>query len=313
MKKISLIVLAAVILAACAAPPTNREASSTANANKAAETKASAPLTEAEATAKEKELWQTLTKKDLNAFGASLADDQLYVTSDGSHDKASTIKSVTGFVPTDVVFSDWKFLSLKDAVIVIYKTTLKGTMNGEAFPEGSAYASTVWANRGGKWLAIFHQDCEISKQPPPPPAKAAPKAAASPAATSSPATTSSDVVANEKAVWAALSAKHFDVFDTLLSPDFLEVEPVGVMDRAAAISGVQQFDFSKSTLSDWHTVKINDDAAIVTYTAHFPGQKVDTEYHSTVWVNRNGKWVGLFHHGSPKTPPPPAQTAKPTK
>jgi len=58
MKKTYLIFLAAFILAACTAPPTNRDATSTTNANKPPETKAAVPLTEAEATAKEKELGQ---------------------------------------------------------------------------------------------------------------------------------------------------------------------------------------------------------------------------------------------------------------
>jgi len=308
MKKTVPFILTGLIAVACAAPPTNREAT---NANRAAETSA-APLTEAEATSKEKEVWQMIQKQDLNAFGAALTDEQIYVSSDGVRDKAATIKGVTGLTPAEVVFSNWKFISIdKDAVVNVYTVKLKTTTDGKT-EEATAHASSVWVNRGGKWLSIFHQDCEAANVPPPPPAKTT-KAEASPTAASPPAATTSDVVANEKAVWASLIAKQFDAFESYLSTDSIEVEPNGVMDRAASVKGVQGFDFSKATLSDWKTVRIDDDASIVTYTAHFPGQKPDTEYHSTVWANRNGKWSAVFHHGTPMSPPAPASKTAGTK
>jgi hypothetical protein len=311
MKKILPFVLTALISIACAAPPTNREATNSGSTNKAAET-TTAPLTEAEAMSKEKEIWQMIQKQDLNAFAAGLAEEQIYISSDGVHDKAATIKGVTGFKPTDVVFSDWKFIPIdKDAVVNVYTVSLKTTTDGKT-ADATAHASSVWINRGGKWVSVFHQDCEAVKQPPPPPAKTGAQAAASPAAASTPAATTSDVVANEKAVWAALTAKQWNVFESYLAPDSLEVEPIGIMDRAESVKGVQGFDFSKSTLSDWKTVRIDDDASIVTYTGHFPGQKPNTEYHSTVWANRGGKWLAVFHHGTPMAPAQPAPAAKPT-
>jgi hypothetical protein len=308
MKKTLTVILTAFIAMACAAPPTNREATST---NKAAETSV-APLTEAEATSKEKEVWQMIQKQDLNAFGAALTDEQIYVSSDGVRDKAATIKGVTGLTPSDVVFSDWKFIPIdNDAVVNVYTVKLKTTTDGKT-EEGTAHASSVWVNRGGKWLSIFHQDCEVANIPPPPAAKT-PRAAGSPTAASTPTATTSDIVANEKAVWAALIAGQFDVFESYLSTDSIEVEPNGVMDRAASVKGVQGFDFSKSTLSDWRTVRLDDDASIVTYTVHFLGQKPDTEYHSTIWANRNGKWSAVFHHGTPMSLPAPAPKTSGTK
>jgi len=313
MKRLYLLVLTAIILAACSAPPTNREASTATNANKPAETKSAAPLTEADAIAKEKEIWQALAKQDLNAFSALLAEDQIYVSGDGVHDKASSVKAVTGFVPTSVGYADWKLTTIdKDAALITYKSTVKGTMNGAAVPEGSAYETSLWVNRDGKWLALYHQDSAVMAPQPAPPAKAPAKAGASPAgaAPAPTATTTSDAEANEKAVWDALKAKHFDAFESMLATDFLEVEPFGTSDRAGSVKGVQGVDFSKNTLSDWKTVKVGPDATLVTYIAHFPGQKVDTEYHSTVWANRNGKWIAVFHQGTHKAAAQPAAPAK---
>jgi hypothetical protein len=50
-------------------------------------------------------------------------------------------------------------------------------------------------------------------------------------------------------------------------------------------------------LSDWKTVKLDDDATVVTYTVKGPGFAAEGERNSSIWANRGGKWVGLFHHG----------------
>ena len=311
MNKTLLLILTALILGACAAPPTNREATTTANTNKAAETKAG-PLTEADASAREKEIWATVEKKDAAAFSPNLTDDFIYVNAGGVSDKAAAVKGIseTGTM-TNLAFSDWKLVSVdKDAAVLVYTLKANSAMNGQTHPV-SIYASTAYVNRGGKWQVIYHQDCDVETGPPPPPAKAAtPGTSPTPGASATPATMSSDVVANEKAVWAALVGKHWDLFEGYLATDSLEVEPYGVSDRAGSVKGVQSFDFSKSSLSDWKTVKIDDDAAIVTYIAHFPGQKSETEFHTTVWANRNGKWSAVFHHGTPMAPQTPGKSAQ---
>jgi hypothetical protein len=319
MKKIFLIILAALISAACGSPPTNRaDTSSTSSTNKPAEmtAPASVAVTEAEATANEKAIWGTIEKQDLAAFGDMLADDFVYVTGDGAHDKAGTIKSVTGYKPTDIVFSDWKFVPVgKSAGLLTFSVKNKGTMNGEPIPETSMRASSLWVKRGGKLLAVYHQDSEVKTAPPPPPAKAGAKPTASPAAPFVAATLSADAEANEKAVWAAFSAKQWNVFGSYLSSDFIEVEEEGVYDHAGAVKGVEGFDFSKAALSAWRQVKVDDEASLVTYTVKMPGAKPDTWYHSSVWSTRNGKWLAVFHQGTPMAPPqPPAKsTAKKTE
>jgi hypothetical protein len=317
MKKLFLFISAALLLSACTAPPTNREATnSSSSTNKASETKATAAVTEAEVTAKEKEIWATLEKKDYTAFGSMLADDFIYVTGDGVHDKADTVKIINGFSVTDVVFSDWKFIPVgKSAAVLTFSVKAKASMNGEALPPTSSRDTSVWVNRGGKLVAVYHQDTTVATTtaPPPPPQKSG-SPAASPAASFSPATLSSDVEANEKAVWAAFAAKQWDTFGSYLATDFVEVETDGVYDRAGSIKGVQGFDFSKAALSGWKTVKIDDESGLVTYTQKSPGMKPDTYYHSSVWSMRGGKWLAVFHQGTPMAPPAPApkSTAKKT-
>jgi hypothetical protein len=307
MKKFFLVITAALLFCACTAPPTNRDVTSTTNTNKPAETKTvPAPVTEAEVTAKEKEMWANLEKKDYTAFAALLADDFLYVTGDGAHDKADTVKSVTGLVVSNVVTSDWKFIPVgKSAAVVTFTVKADATMNGEKLPPMHSHESSVWVNRGGKLVAVYHQDVNAVAAPAPPPAA---KSAASPASSASaPAVMSSDVQANERAVWAALGAKQWDTFASYLATDFVETESTGVFDKAGSVKGVSTIDFSKSTLSGFKTVKIDDDSALVTYIATDQTMQPGTWYHSTVWSTRDGKWLAVFHQGTPQPPPPPVQ------
>jgi len=127
MKKILVLVSMLIVAAACAAPPTNQPSLDTnRNTNLAADTSMAA-ITEADATAKEKAIWETIKKKDYTGFADMLGDDQLEVTSDGVHDKAGSIAGVKDFDPSELNFSDWKFLPIdKDSFVVAYTVAMKG-------------------------------------------------------------------------------------------------------------------------------------------------------------------------------------------
>lgn len=305
MKKFVFLIAAVAIAAAgCAAPPTNRADT---NKNGSAETTAAAaPMTEADAMAKEKAVMAAFEKQDYNGFGDMVDEQAVLVAGEAVYDKAGIMKGIQGFVPKDVVWSDWKFQSLdKDAAVISYKQTYGGTMNGQAIPPQTIYASSAWVNRNGKWLVIYHQETEVAKTTgPPPPAPKAAKPAASPAAAAAtPGTTSSDAQANEKLVWDAIKTKNYDAFASYLAPEAIEIEANGVFDKAGSVKGVQGFDLSKAELSEWKTVKFDADAALVTYVVRIPGQKPERERHSTIWANRNGKWLAMLHQGTAVTPP----------
>jgi hypothetical protein len=120
-------------------------------------TAADNPL-EAMLIAREKEAWDQIKKKNAQGFASYLAEDQLYVTKDGVHSKADTVKGVTEAGPSEITFSDWKVLMVdKDAAIVTY-TTKSGAAVACGPEPMTQHESTVWVKRGGKWLAVFHQD-----------------------------------------------------------------------------------------------------------------------------------------------------------
>src|SRR5687767_15411302 len=104
MKKLVLFVFVLLIAGACAVPPTNQSVAT----NTSSTSPAVAPLTEAEAIAKEKAVWDTLKAKDFAAFETMLAADYLEILPDGVNDRARTSTEVKNLEITDVTFSDWR-------------------------------------------------------------------------------------------------------------------------------------------------------------------------------------------------------------
>jgi len=320
MKKILALVSLLVLAAACGGPSTNQ---ATSNANMTPETKAPTRMADDEAAAREKTSWDAIKRKDYDALGNILPTDYVEVENDAVYDKSTALAFYKNFDLSDVTFSDWKTLPIdKDAVIVMYNVTFKATSKGEAVPPGPYRASSAWVNRGGKWLNIYYQMTMVNTAPPPPPpakANQPAKSGASPAAKTAAASTGPDPAANEKMVWEALKADDSDAFAAFLTSDSIEVEQDAVLDKSGSVKGVSQMDLSKASLSEWKTVSFDDDAKLVTYMLKLPGAKPDQSRHTTIWVHRGGKWLALFHQGTPVAQPAapkamaPAAAASPAK
>ena len=310
MKRILALVSLLTIAAACATQPSgNKDMTANANTGSAMKSTAAAP-SESDIIAKEKAGWDAFKKKDADAFGKLLTTDYVEVLDTGVADKAASIAGMKDYDIRDVSFSDWKMTPIdKDATLLTYKVTVKGKYKGEDIPAGPYYEASAYVNRNGDWLAIYYQET-LSRPPMPMPTpKEGTKPAASPMA--KPAEAGPDAAANEKLVWDALKSMNYDAFGSYLANDSMEIEADGVYDKAGSVKGVQGMDMSKADLSNWKTVKFDDDASLVTYTAKLPGMKPDTEYHSTIWVKRDGKWQALFHMGT--LAQVPAAAASPEK
>jgi hypothetical protein len=247
--------------------------------------------------------------KNPDGFGAMLADDFVYVSNDGVHDRAATVNGIKGIEPTEITFSDWKTVMIgKDAGLVVYTVNMKGTSGGRPLPPGAMRAGSVWVNRGDKWVGVFHQDTPVSEPPPPKTAaaKPSPSAAATPAASKPAEPVSDDPVAREKQVWEAIKKKDYDRFASFLADDQIEVFGWGVNDKAKSVEGIKQVDLSGTSISDFKTIKINDDAVIVVYTLKGSGNiPPGGARESTLWVRRDGKWLALYHHDTDAMPATP--------
>lgn len=300
MKKSLALVSFLVFALACAAPPTNRDVASDTNRNDnlVANKPAATALTEADAIAKEQAIWDTIKNKDYVAFASMLADNQVEVVGEGTHDKAATVAAVKDFEPSEIKFSDWKYLPINNNLVLLsYTVNVKGKYKGKEFPADNARASSAWMNRDGKWVAVYHQESTYKQPPPPPRAKPAATTATPSPATPAQIPIGNDPIANEKAVWDAIKAKNYEGFGAVLRPDAIDVEPVGVFDKAGILKSVSEFDFSKSELSDFKATSFDADSTLVTYVVTMPAP-MPAERHSTIWSRRDGKWMAAFHQGT---------------
>ena len=323
-----LIALAALLVAASACATTtntNEGANTNANANaNAAATATPAGVTQADLEAKERQVWDALKAKNWDAFAGFLADDLTYVAGDGVYDKAKMTDTIKKYDLTEYSFSDIKFVKVDDDLAVLaYTSTEKSTYDGKPSDGKPLYNASAWANRGGKWVAVYHQETHSMEMPAG--AGANTNANASSSAThantnmnantsganmnasaspsSSPAAAPSTPIDAEKAVWDALKSKNYDAFAAFLASDSLEVEPDGIHDKSGSIEGVKHFDTSKFKQSDYKETKLDSDSALVSYVVKGPGPKGQTETmrHSTVWNNRGGQWKAYFHQGTMAT------------
>ena len=305
MKKILALVSFLLLVAAC----TNQPSTNMGNSNANTSTMKMAAPSEADMIVKEKAAWDTLKKKDYAAFGDMLASDYIEVTDQGVMDKAGIVADVKDFIPTDVTYSDWKMLPVdNDAVILTYNVTVKATYKGKDLPPGPYRAAAAWVSRDGKWLAFYYQQTPVKTMPPPPPPSSSSpspskteKSAATPLA--KPAEAGPDPIADEKIVWDAFKSRNYDAFAALLDPAFMELESTGVYDKAGAVKSAADFDATRFELSEWKSAKLDSDAALVTYLVKPMDPKLDQERHTTIWANRNGKWVALLHVGTPVAKP----------
>lgn len=312
MKRIILLAALAFAASGCATTtqaPSNANAPTTPPANTAnsATPKPAADAANSAITDQEKQIWDTIKKKDPNAFAAMLADDFVYVAIDGIFDKAGTVNGVKQLDLTDLTLSEWKTVMLdKDAAIVTYLVNMKGTSGGHPIPPTPLRASSAWVNRGGKWIGVFHQETEVEETPStPPPMSTKPQAKASPTAEAKPAEgNSDDPIAREKQVWDALKKRDYVAFANFLADDRIEVRSMGVSDKVGSVNGVQQVDLSGASLSNFKVVKLDDDASLTTYMVKYPAAvSPNPERASSIWVNRGGKWLAVFHQRTEVKPP----------
>jgi Domain of unknown function (DUF4440) len=115
--------------------------------------------------AKEREGLEALKTGDIAHFGELTAEDAVFVDPHGIASKAEVMKNVAGFRLTDFTIEDLKFLRLSDkAGLISYKVTETGVTHGKEFT-AIVFVSSIWAERGGKWLCEFSQET-AARMPP---------------------------------------------------------------------------------------------------------------------------------------------------
>jgi hypothetical protein len=122
------------------------------------------------------------------------------------------------------------------------------------------------------------------------------------------------IVEGEKAIIDAILKNDPKTFHSHVVGDSLAAGGEGVMKVADFDKIMSQMKvdckFTKWGLSDSTFYWLTDTSVVHIYKATIDGtcqgQPVPPTWASSVWVNKNGKWLGAFHHESPVTPPTPA-------
>jgi hypothetical protein len=109
--------------------------------------------------ATEKKLWEAWKNKDTKPFKAWVAADAVGIGDQGTQGKAALLKDIAagGCEVKSFELSEFKLTMIdSNAAVLTYKGTSDGTCGGE--PIKPAWASSTFVRRGGKWLAIAHQE-----------------------------------------------------------------------------------------------------------------------------------------------------------
>jgi len=123
-------------------------------------------LTKAQLTKKlsanETALWNAWKNKDAKPFQNWLAADGVMVGEQGVGTKAEVVQMM-GSSPCEIksfTLSDWKLSQVNDnAAMLTYKGVADGTCGGQPIP--AVWASSLWVNRKGKWMAFSHQETNV--------------------------------------------------------------------------------------------------------------------------------------------------------
>ena len=126
------------------------------------------------------------------------------------------------------------------------------------------------------------------------------------------AATEKALIANENKVNEAVAKHDTKTFTDLVASDAVSADMNGFMKVADFVKTMDQMKVTSWHIMDPQVVWVNDKTAVVGYTwmgsgtyqnQPFPG----TTYASTVWTERNGKWVAVFHQETAAAPPAPAK------
>ena len=112
--------------------------------------------------AKETSLWEAWKSKQSRPFQLNLASEAVMVGEQGVGSKKDIVAMMAS-MPCDVTsftLSDWKLTIVdRDAAFLTYKGAAEGTCMGAPIP--TVWASSLWVNRGGRWLAFTHQETPV--------------------------------------------------------------------------------------------------------------------------------------------------------
>jgi hypothetical protein len=121
------------------------------------------------------------------------------------------------------------------------------------------------------------------------------------------AATEKALIANENKVSEAVAKHDVKTFTDLVAADAVSADMGGFMKASEFTKTIDQVKISTWHIMDPKVTWIDDKSALVTYTWMGKGTYMnqpfpETAYASTVWTERNGKWVAVFHQETGAAP-----------
>jgi hypothetical protein len=126
------------------------------------------------------------------------------------------------------------------------------------------------------------------------------------------AATEKMLIANEAKINEAVAKRDVKAFNDLVASDAVSADGNGFMKVADFLKTIDQLKIASFHVMDEKVTWVNDKTAVVTYSwmgnGTYMNQPVPAmDYSSTVWTERNGKWVAVFHQESAAAPAAPAK------
>ena len=108
--------------------------------------------------AQERAELDALKTGDMTTFSNLVAEDAVFLDSQGPAGKAVIVQHTVEFRLHDYTMSGVQVVPASpDSGLIIYKIDETGTSHGKEF-KASVYVSALWVKRGGKWQCAFSQE-----------------------------------------------------------------------------------------------------------------------------------------------------------
>src|SRR5262249_37013898 len=104
-------------------------------------------------------VWDAFKSRDVKTAMEAFAEDAWSVDMNGMASVEQLRQMIQDYTVESLSLQDFKLIRLdKDAVILTYTGTASAAYKGQPIPSGPYYCSSTYVSRGGKWLAVFHQE-----------------------------------------------------------------------------------------------------------------------------------------------------------
>ena len=104
----------------------------------------------------ERAFWGDIKQQDWKDVEAHIASNFVYLTPKGRWERPAALEEIEQMRLQEYSITDLTTEMNRDAFIVTYTITLRGTAQGRAFSDLPQRRMTVWQQQKGGWMAIAH-------------------------------------------------------------------------------------------------------------------------------------------------------------